>query len=98
MSVVLISIGIVVCALGLVAIGFGVPIREFGLGNTLIIAGSSGVVGGLLLIGLGAAGRGLRRLALLLERAGARPPRPAGVDGPPAPAAPPPFSPQPRGP
>src|SRR3989304_5903338 len=61
MSVVLISIGIVVCALGLVAIGFGVPIREFGLGNTLIIAGSSGVVGGLLLIGLGAARRPPRR-------------------------------------
>lgn len=95
MSVVLISIGIVVCALGLVAIGFGVPIREFGLGNTLIIAGSSGVVGGLLLIGLGAAVRELRRLALLLERAGARPPRPAEMTGRPPPSARIPFPPKP---
>ena len=44
-------------------IGFGIPINEFGIGNTLISAGTTAVVGGLVLIGLGATLRELRALA-----------------------------------
>src|SRR5262245_38735084 len=70
----LLTIGIVSSLAGLFALGFAVPIHEFSLGNTLILAGTLGIVGGLLLIGRGAAVRELRRVTRLLER-GARPAR-----------------------
>ena len=50
-------------AAGFVAIGFGIPVNAFSLGNTLIIAGTIAVVGGFILIGLGAAVRQLKRIA-----------------------------------
>jgi hypothetical protein len=48
---------------GLVMIGFGVPINEFSFGNTLISAGTTAVVGGLILFGLGIVAGQLRRVA-----------------------------------
>jgi hypothetical protein len=57
----LIVLGIVTAAAGFVAIGFGIPVNAFSLGNTLIMAGTTAVVGGFLLIGLGAVVRELKR-------------------------------------
>ena len=54
MSVLLSLLGIVVAAAGVAAIGFGIPINEFTLGTTLIVAGVSALTGGLVLIGLAA--------------------------------------------
>jgi hypothetical protein len=71
MSLVLFGVGLLVTAAGFVTIGFGIPINAFSLGNTLIIAGTTGVVGGLLLIGLAAAVRQLKRVGDALgSRAG----------------------------
>ena len=42
MSVILLVLGILVAGAGLTAIGFGIPINEFSLGTTLIIAGATG--------------------------------------------------------
>jgi hypothetical protein len=81
MAPLLLSVGVFLIAAGLAAIGFGVPYYEFGTGNALIISGSAGVVGGLIVFGLGAVVRELRRLGRLPERAGARPPRPVDAEG-----------------
>ena len=54
-------------AAGLLTIGFGIPINAFSLGNTLIISGTVAVVGGLVLIGLGAAIRQLNRISVALN-------------------------------
>jgi hypothetical protein len=63
-------------------IGFGIPINEFTLGTTLILAGTTALSGGLVLIGLSAVVTELGRVAEGL-RARARPPAAA-----PEPAAP----------
>ena len=63
MYVFLLSIGVIATAIGVFTIGFGAPIYEFSLGNTLIIAGTMALAGGLVLIGLAAAVRQLRRIA-----------------------------------
>ena len=81
MAPLLLSVGVFLIAAGLAAIGFGIPYYEFGTGNALIISGSAGVVGGLIVFGLGAVVRELRRLGRLPERAGARPPRPVDAEG-----------------
>jgi hypothetical protein len=62
MSVILSLLGIVVAAAGIAAIGFGIPINEFTLGTTLIVAGVSALTGGLVLIGLAAVVAELGRL------------------------------------
>jgi hypothetical protein len=62
MSVILSLLGIVVAAAGIAAIGFGIPINEFTLGTTLIVAGVSALTGGLILIGLAAVVAELGRL------------------------------------
>jgi len=54
MSLILLILGIVVAAAGIATIGFGIPISEFTLGTTLIITGTTGLTGGLILIGLSA--------------------------------------------
>jgi hypothetical protein len=59
----LLSIGLIATAIGMFTIGFGIPISEFSFGNTLISAGTVSVMGGLVLIGLSAAVRELRRIA-----------------------------------
>src|SRR5262249_38211902 len=63
MSVILSLLGIVLAAVGIAAIGFGIPINEFTLGTTLIVAGVSALTGGLILIGLAAVVAELSRLA-----------------------------------
>jgi hypothetical protein len=75
----LLSIGVIATAIGMFTIGFGIPINEFSFGNTLIIAGTVSVIGGLLLIGIAAAVRELRRIA---DAVGGRPPmrRPEPAD------------------
>src|SRR5262244_3123342 len=62
MSVILSLLGIVLAAVGIAAIGFGIPINEFTLGTTLIVAGVSALTGGLVLIGLAAVVAELGRL------------------------------------
>ncbi len=74
MYISLLFIGVVLAAAGLVTIGFGIPINAFSLGNTLIMAGTTAVTGGFVLIGLAAAVRQLTRIADIL-RSGARAPR-----------------------
>jgi hypothetical protein len=63
-------LGLVVLAAGIAMVGFGIPINEFGLGNTLIDAGTTAIVGGLVLLGLWAATAELRRIA---QEVGMRP-------------------------
>jgi hypothetical protein len=76
MFVLLLAVGIVLLVFGLAAIGFGIPYNEFGTGNALIMSGSVGVVGGLILVGVAACLRELQRVGRLLERAAPRPVRP----------------------
>jgi hypothetical protein len=92
MSALLYGIGAFVTVLGAVLIGFGIPINEFSFGNTLILAGTMGVIGGMIVISLGVVVAQLRRLAEVLPaRAQARPSRPlemfepAGISRPPKP-------------
>src|SRR6188768_2102605 len=62
MTLVLMAVGLLVTAAGLLTIGFGIPINAFSLGNTLIISGTIAGVGGLILIGLAAVLGQLRRI------------------------------------
>jgi len=66
MSVLLFSVGTLALVAGLVMVGFGIPINEFSLGNTLIGAGVTAAVGGLIIIALGIAVGQLRRIAEML--------------------------------
>ncbi|MEK9285655.1 MULTISPECIES: DUF308 domain-containing protein [unclassified Bradyrhizobium] len=52
MTLALLIAGIVAVVAGLLAILFGIPIKEFGFGNTLILVGAIGVCSGMLLMGL----------------------------------------------
>jgi hypothetical protein len=70
MAIVLLIVGLLATAAGLVMIGFGIPINAFSLGNTLIVAGTVGLSAGLVLIGLASVIGQLRRIA---EALGTRP-------------------------
>jgi len=59
----LLSLSLIATAIGIFAIGFGIPNRDFSLGDLLIIVGTIAVVGGMLMFGLSAAVRQLRRIA-----------------------------------
>jgi hypothetical protein len=63
MMVVLLVAGIGFLLAGLVAIGFGIPINEFGFGNTLILAGTVATCTGMLLLGLWTAVKELKNIA-----------------------------------
>jgi hypothetical protein len=77
----LLALGVVLTAAGLVTIGFGIPINAFSLGNTLIIAGTTAAVAGILVIGIAALFRELQRIALALDlRPTGRQTRPAGAE------------------
>lgn len=77
MYVSLLVLGLMATAAGVAMVGFGIPINEFGLGNTLLITGTTAIVGGLVLIGLADAVRQLRRIAeSLMARPGPRMSRP----------------------
>jgi hypothetical protein len=67
MSATLLILGIVVAAAGLATIGFGSTISEFSLGTTSIIAGTTALTGGLILIGLSAVVTELGRVAEALR-------------------------------
>jgi hypothetical protein len=48
---------------GLLAIGFGIPVKEFSFGNTLIITGAIAACGGVMMLGLGLVVRELQVIA-----------------------------------
>lgn len=59
--------GTVVFCVGLVTVVFGIPIKEFSFGNTMILAGAVVSCTGLILVGLYFVGRELRNLAERLD-------------------------------
>jgi hypothetical protein len=63
MAFILLLAGIGLVVAGVVAIGFGIPIKEFSTGNTLIMAGVAGVCTGMIMLGLWVAVRELRNIA-----------------------------------
>ena len=67
MYLIVLAMGVVTAIVGAIMIGFGIPINEFGIGNTLISAGTTAIVGGLVLIGLAATLRQLRTVAETVE-------------------------------
>jgi hypothetical protein len=66
MSIGMLVAGIVCLLAGLLAIGFGIPINEFGLGNTLILAGTVAACTGLIILGLWVVTRELKNMAARL--------------------------------
>src|SRR4029450_11754137 len=63
MMFVMLVAGIGLVLAGLLAIGFGIPIKEFSTGNTLIIAGVIGFCTGGIMFGLWMTVRELRNIA-----------------------------------
>lgn len=63
MSFLLYVLGAAMAAAGILMIGFGIPINEFSLGNTLIISGTTAVAGGVVVIGLAVVARQVKALA-----------------------------------
>jgi hypothetical protein len=59
--------GTVVLCVGVLTIVFGIPIKEFSVGNTMILAGAVVACTGLMLMGLYFVGRELRNLTRRLE-------------------------------
>jgi hypothetical protein len=77
MSGLLFGVGAAAVVVGIVVVGFGIPINEFSFGNTLIVAGATAAVGGLIVIGLGVVVTHLQRITeLLATRAPVRSSRP----------------------
>src|SRR5690606_33770096 len=72
MSVLLFVVVAITFLVGVGAIGFGIPINEFSFGNTLIVAGMTAAVGGLIVCSLGAVIAHLHRLTETLADAAAR--------------------------
>jgi hypothetical protein len=96
MSFILMMIGILAIALGAILIGFGIPINEFSLGNTLILAGTVTAMGGLVTFAVSRAVAQLSRIAdLMATRPIASPVAPAVSTAPPV-ASSPGRGPQPR--
>ena len=63
MVFVMLVAGIGLVLAGLLAIGFGIPIKEFSTGNTLILAGVIGICSGVIMLGLWAMVRELKNIA-----------------------------------
>jgi hypothetical protein len=63
MMVVLLIAGIGFVLAGLLAIGFGIPVKEFSFGNTVILAGVIGVCTGAIMLGLWMTVRELKNIA-----------------------------------
>ena len=70
MTLALLIAGIFAVVAGLLAILFGIPVKEFSFGNTLILVGAIGVCSGMLLIGLSAVVQELKKIARRLGSAG----------------------------
>jgi hypothetical protein len=67
MHLIPLALGVTAVLIGIGMVGYGIPINEFGTGNTLIAAGTTAMVGGFILLGLWAAVVQLRRLEHVLE-------------------------------
>ncbi len=63
MSALLFAFGVAGAVAGFAMIGFGISINEFSLGNSLIVAGTAAIAGGLIVIGLSAAVGHLQRIS-----------------------------------
>jgi len=63
MAILLMILGALSACAGVAAIAYGMPIKEFSLGNTLILSGTTALVGGVLIVAVGAAVRQLREIA-----------------------------------
>ena len=61
--------GIAVLAAGLLAVAFGIPVKEFGFGNTLILAGVVAACTGVIMLGLAVVVRELQNIARRLGAA-----------------------------
>jgi hypothetical protein len=72
MMIVVLIAGIGVLLAGLLAIAYGIPIKEFGFGNTLIVTGALGACTGVMMLVLWIIVRELKKGAAGLGRAGAR--------------------------
>ena len=59
----LLATGAIAAAIGLCTIAFGIEVYDFSFGNTLIIAGTTTLMGGLIVVGLATAVRELARIA-----------------------------------
>jgi hypothetical protein len=79
MVAILFAISGIAAVAGVGAILIGSENYEFGLGNTLIMSGAVGIVGAMIVFGLAATVRELRRVGRLLERP-TRQPRPVDAD------------------
>jgi hypothetical protein len=96
MMVALLVAGIGLVVAGLLAVGFGIPVKEFSFGNTLILTGVVGFCTGAIMIALWAATRELKNIARRLAGGGpaargevsVRPVLPPGVARTPADAGP----------
>jgi hypothetical protein len=60
---VLLVAGVGVVVAGLLAIGFGIPVKEFSFGNTLVLAGAVAVCTGLIILSLAVVVRELKAIA-----------------------------------
>src|SRR5450631_1977222 len=81
MSALLFVVGAITAMVGVGMVGYGIPISEFSFGNTLIVAGTTAAVGGLIVIGLGVVVTHLQRIAeVLATRAPVRPSRPETLE------------------
>jgi hypothetical protein len=63
MMTTLLIAGIAVLAAGLLAVAFGIPVKEFSFGNTLILAGAVAACTGVILLGLAVVVRELQNIA-----------------------------------
>jgi hypothetical protein len=68
MHMVLLFVGVLSGTVGMAMLAYGTANTPAAIGNTLIIAGTTALVGGLIIIGLGAVVSRLRRLAEALDR------------------------------
>lgn len=56
------GVGVFAVVGGVIAVAFGIPVHEFSFGNTLIVAGTTATVGGLVVMGLGVVVAQLQRI------------------------------------
>jgi hypothetical protein len=79
MMIALLIAGICFLLAGLLGIAYGIPIKEFSFGNTVIIAGAVTACTGMIMIALCVVVRELKAIAEHLETAGALAPRPGSA-------------------
>src|SRR5258705_10447238 len=63
MMVLLLNAGIAFLLAGVLTIGFGIPVKEFSFGNTLILTGTVAACTGLIMLGLWMVVRELKNIA-----------------------------------